>query len=39
VPGAKMPVRVLEANSRRDLIAYLEAQSKKPATATETAGK
>ncbi len=39
VPGAKMPVRVLEANSRRDLIAYLEQQSKKPAAATETAGK
>ncbi|HZB90167.1 MAG TPA: cytochrome c oxidase assembly protein [Stellaceae bacterium] len=36
VPGAKMPVRVLEANSRRDLIAYLEQQSR---SATQTAGK
>jgi cytochrome c oxidase assembly protein subunit 11 len=27
VPGAKMPVRVLDATSRRDLIAYLQQES------------
>ena len=27
VPGSKMPIRVLDANTRRDLIAYLKAQS------------
>ena len=27
VPGAKMPVRVLEATSRRDIIAYLQNES------------
>lgn len=27
VPGAKMPVRVLDASTRRDIIAYLEMQS------------
>ena len=27
VPGAKMPVRVLERTSRRDIIAYLQQES------------
>jgi cytochrome c2 len=27
VPGAKMPVRVLDASARRDIIAYLEMES------------
>lgn len=30
IAGAKMPVRVLEANTRRDIIAYLAAESGKP---------
>jgi cytochrome c len=27
VPGAKMPVRVLETTSRRDIIAYLQQEN------------
>jgi cytochrome c oxidase assembly protein Cox11 len=30
VPGSKMPIRVLDANTRRDLIAYLQAMSGPP---------
>lgn len=30
IAGAKMPVRVIEANTRRDIIAYLAAESGKP---------
>ena len=30
VPGAKMPVRVLEKTSRRDIIAYLQKESGGP---------
>ncbi len=29
IPGARMPIRVLDAPSRRDLIAYLEQESQK----------
>jgi cytochrome c oxidase assembly protein subunit 11 len=37
-PGTKMPVRVLEANSRRDIVAYLEhIRADTPATAESDA--
>jgi cytochrome c oxidase assembly protein subunit 11 len=29
IPGVKMPVRVLDASTRRDIIAYLQAESRK----------
>ena len=30
IPGVKMPVRVLDAPSRRDLVAYLQKESQEP---------
>jgi cytochrome c oxidase assembly protein subunit 11 len=30
VPGVKMPIRVLDANTRRDIVAYLKAESEGP---------
>jgi cytochrome c oxidase assembly protein Cox11 len=39
IPGVKMPIRVLEATSRRDLIAYLQDESRtsrRPAETTAT---
>ncbi len=41
IPGVKMPVRVLEATSRRDIIAYLQKESGdrlKPKTAARGSG-
>jgi cytochrome c oxidase assembly protein subunit 11 len=40
VPGTKMPVRVLERTSRRDIISYLRRQSggREPATEAEKSG-
>lgn len=35
IPGVKMPIRVLEATSRRDIIAYLKQESE-PALKTKT---
>ncbi|HVH74204.1 MAG TPA: cytochrome c oxidase assembly protein [Stellaceae bacterium] len=37
IPGALMPVRILEAPTRRDIIAYLEEESRRTAAAARTA--
>ncbi len=33
IPGVKMPIRVLDANTRRDIVAYLKAESERPQAA------
>ncbi|MBN9564016.1 MAG: cytochrome c oxidase assembly protein [Alphaproteobacteria bacterium] len=35
IAGARMPIRVLDASSRRDIIAYLELESRKSTNPTE----
>lgn len=35
VPGARMPIRVLDAPSRRDIIAYLQANAARAASKPE----